>query len=36
MPKELPPEFKRDVANVARRGDLPAVGLITCTELMRY
>ena len=22
MPKKFPPEFKRDVANVARRGDL--------------
>lgn len=25
MPKKYPPEFKRDVANVARRGDLTLV-----------
>ena len=26
MPKKFPEEFKRDVANVARRGDLPLAG----------
>ena len=27
MPKKFPPEFKRDVANVARRGDLTVAGV---------